>query len=496
MLRRPFDRYVAPAVVVLPALWVGGCQPGAPVDVAGPVVEKIPITASSEEAVELFLQGRELAEQIRPADARAYFEQALEKDPKFALAYLALANSATSAQEFFDSVEQAVALAENVSEGERLMILGRDAGVRSDPAAQKNYYMRLVELYPEDERAHALLAGYHFGRQEFQAAIDHYRHATEVNSQYSSAYNLLGYAHRAAGSYEQAEHAFRRYIELIPGEPNPYDSYAELLLKVGRFEESIANYEKALELDPNFVFSFVGIGNNQILLGDFDKARATFEELEKVARNDGQRRTARFWRAASFVHQEAYAPAVEACREMLEIAESKDDWAAVSGDFYLIGMIQMEAGQTARARDSFEQGLAASERADVNDDVKEATRRNYIYRLARLALAERNAEDALRETERYADEVARRNIPGEVRTVHELQGRIALAEQDYESALWHFAEANQQDPRVLYQMARASRAAGQPEKARELAERAAHFNQLTMSFALVRGKAERLLAEL
>ena len=48
--------------------------------------------------------------------------------------------------------------------------------------------------------------------------------------------------------YANAEKAFQKYIELIPKDPNPYDSYAELLLKMGRFEDSIAQYRKALEI--------------------------------------------------------------------------------------------------------------------------------------------------------------------------------------------------------------------------------------------------------
>ena len=50
---------------------------------------------------------------------------------------------------------------------------------------------------------------------------------------------MLGYAYRQEGDYANAEQAFKKYIELIPNDPNPYDSYAELLLKMGKFDESI-----------------------------------------------------------------------------------------------------------------------------------------------------------------------------------------------------------------------------------------------------------------
>ena len=61
---------------------------------------------------------------------------------------------------------------------------------------------------------------------------------------------------------------------MLPREPNPYDSYAELLLKVGRHDESIAMYRKALEADSHFVPSFVGIATNLMYSGRHQEALA------------------------------------------------------------------------------------------------------------------------------------------------------------------------------------------------------------------------------
>ena len=107
---------------------------------------------------------------------------------------------------------------------------------------------------------------------------------------------------------------------MLPEDPNPYDSYAELLMKMGRYQESIENYERALAKDPNFVASLVGIGNNQIFLGEFDEARESFEQLHGVARNEGERRQAMFWTAVSHLHEGHHGKALEALEERYEIA--------------------------------------------------------------------------------------------------------------------------------------------------------------------------------
>ncbi len=64
---------------------------------------------------------------------------------------------------------------------------------------------------------------------------------------YAPVYNMIGYCQSALDNYQEAEKAFQTYIKLIPNSPNPYDSYAELLLKIGKYDESIAQYKIAVE---------------------------------------------------------------------------------------------------------------------------------------------------------------------------------------------------------------------------------------------------------
>lgn len=457
---------------------------------------KMPITTESEEALRLFLQGRDLAEKIRATDAHQYYRQAVTRDPDFAIAYLALANTAPTAQDFFESLERAVALTDRASEAERLMILATDAAVRDDVEAQRDHLTRLVERFPEDERAHDALGDYYFGRQEWQKAIREYERAIQINPSYSPPYNSLGYAHRSLGDYGKAEQAFQRYIELIPDEPNPYDSYAELLMKMGRFEESIAHYKKALEKDPDFVASYIGIGNNQIFMGRTGEARVTFAELhDNIARTDGERRTALFWAAVSYLHDAKPTAALEKVQAMYRIAESGGDRAAMAGDLNLMGTIRLHSGEYGEALTTYQKAVQTMDAAEVPVAVKENAHRNLLYYEARVAIARGDIETARSRTVTYGNAVGTAQIPFEVRRHHELLGRIALHEGENGKAIEELTRANRQDPEVLYLTARAYHGAGDHVKAREQAERAANFNGLSMGYALVRAKATKMVEE-
>lgn len=453
---------------------------------------KIPITTASTEAKELYLKGRDLAEKLRATDARAQFEQAVKKDPTFALAHLGLANTAGTAKEFFDALEKARTLSAKVSEPERWMIAGLDAGARGLPERQKELYGKLTAAYPSDERAHNLLGGYHFARQEWAAAIAEYQRAIALAPSFSQPYNQLGYAYRFLSDYTEAEKAFQKYIQLIPDDPNPYDSYAELLMKMGRFEDSIKNYERALGVDPSFVASYIGIGNNQIFMGRTADARATFARLAQKARNDGERRLALFWTALSYVHDGETDKALAEVDKMARIAQASGDLATLSGDYNQMGDILLEAGRTDAAAARYAEQLQVIDTANVPAEVSRAAHRNGLFDDARVALARGDLATASAQAAQYAQQVAAHGIPFEVWQQHETAGRVALAKKDWATAVSELEQANRQDPRVLYLLATALQGQGDAQRAREVAARAADWNALAPNYAFVRGKARKV----
>lgn len=478
------------------------CGSGTETDVAAiPTTDaraglKIPVTTRSDEALDLYLEGRRLSDRLRAPEARSYYLDALQEDRHFALAHLALATSSTSAREFFEAMERALALSEVISDGERLMILALDAGVRGEAAEQLEHMTHLVELYPDDERAHNALAVLHAARQEYELAIGEFQQAIEIAPDFSPPYNQLGYVYRTLGRYDEAEAAFVKYLELIPDEPNPYDSYAELLMKNGRFEESIVNYEKALAIKPDFLFSFIGIGHNLIFLGRADEARQVFDRMYAEAPSVDQRRTALLWKAMSHVYEGNPDKALAVSSERFALAEEDDDPVSMAGDRVLMGQILLESGDTDRALKRFIDSVQLVGTAGVPDDFTANTQRNFLYWKARVALKQDRLDDARAELTAYREQVEQRQVPFELRRLHELDGELALAGGDSVAALESLRQANQQDPRILLLTAQAHQAAGNLEEARKFAAQAAHYNGLVVGYAFVREPALSLLEAL
>ena len=81
-----------------------------------------------------------------------------------------------------------------------------------------------------------------------------------------------------------------------------------------------------------------------------------------------------------------------------------------------------------------------------------------------------------------------------VKQARELAGRIALEEKNYETAITELAQANQQNPDVLYLLGLSYQAKGDAAKAKDSFTKAARFNSLPqLNYAFVRSKAEKVL---
>jgi tetratricopeptide (TPR) repeat protein len=454
---------------------------------------KVPISTASAEAKADFVKGRTLAENLRAHESREFLRSAIAKDPDFALAHLNLANSAPTPKEFFEHLGHAVALAGKASPGERLMILGAQDGANADPAKQLEHYQQLVAEFPQDERAHFLLGGTYFGQQDYDKAIEEFRRSTAIAPDFAPAYNIVGYAYRTAGRYPEAEASFEKYIELIPNDPNPYDSYAELLMKTGRFDESIAQYRKALAVNPQFAPSFLGIASNLALQGKYDASRAEARKLYDRARNDGEKRAAMFAITTTYAEEGKFDLALAELDKQYGLGKGIGDAAAMAGDATFMGNVLLESGKPAEAKKKFEQAVQVTEASQLSDEVKENAKLLHRFNAARVAIATKDLPTAKGEGDAFLRESQARKNSFQVRLGHEVAGRIALEEKNYDGALAHLEQANQQDPYNLYRIGLAYEGKGDRAKAKEMYQRAANFNQLpTLNSAFARAKTRKL----
>ncbi len=463
-----------------------GCRP------AAESPKKIAITTSSEEARTAFLKARDMADNLRAVEARPLLDEAISKDPNFALAHLMRAQSSTTPKEFFDHMKAASAAAGKASEGEQLWIQGAEAGAQGNTKARGEAYSKLVAAFPNDERAHQLLGTHYLAIQDNDAAVAEFQKAVQLVPTFVPAYNLMGYAYQGSEKYKEAEGAFRKYIELIPNEPNPYDSLAELLMKTGRFDESIENYKKALSLDPQFASAYRGISAGLIYQDNHKDAMTQLQQEFDKARDDGERQQALLGMAVCYADEGKLKEAQGKLSEASALAEKQGDKAFMARTEYTQGDVLLIAGRNDEAKAAFTKSQELAQQANVPDTVKKNAEAAYHGGLALVASAKKDFATAKKEAEIMRKGFEGLGNPNQMRTAHEVLGIVALNQKNYDEAISELNQANLRSPYVMFRLAQAYVGKKDPEKAKSYYQKAATAYTLPdLQYALVRRQAKK-----
>jgi tetratricopeptide (TPR) repeat protein len=204
------------------------------------------------EAYEAYLKGLSHFYKIHPSElekARLYFEEALEKDPEFALAYVGIA---------FAWI------------GFRQMgaVPPEEAGLKVKAAIKKAF--ELDDSLPEVHYVDALDKTW--GDWDWKGAETAFLRAIEMKPNYPDA--LVYYSHLLCylGRVEEAVELAERATQLDPFNPLFQSISACTLFFAGRIEETIARSQNALKSSPKDPVALSNLWETNNYLGKYEEA--------------------------------------------------------------------------------------------------------------------------------------------------------------------------------------------------------------------------------
>ncbi len=454
------------------------------------------LTTKSDEARKLFYEGLEKHDYFYFDEARAYFGQAVELDPDFAMAYYYWAICSQTTDAMQERLAKAADLAVNASEPERLIILSRKAMMDDSIGVAREMLEHLVELKPHSDRAHYLLGNFYYQQREWELAEQELKKAVELNPDFAPPYNMLGYLYANTERYPEAIEALKKYSELRPKEPNPHDSMGEIFLAMGDYDNSIKEYKKALRLESDFIYSLIGIGHNEVFMGNYDKAREVYDDVARRARNVEDTNYAYMWKTVSYLHQEDYDAALKSLKEQLEFAKAHTDIYTQGSIYYQMAAIYASMGQLEKALDYIAEVRRIASRPDIQAGIKENfLRENLSMEAIILTRLGRRDEANKRLAEYKKSAVASKN---RVILMHfrGLEGIIAFWNKDYESAIERLSGADPLSPMFKYYLGESYLKQGNTEEARRIFSQLVGFNRNSFSYGLVRPKAMKIIAKI
>lgn len=233
-------------------------------------------TTSSMEAYQFFLRGQDDYLRFYYEEGRKYLEKAVSIDSTFAAAYVYLAFSSQNLNDgkaAMIAYQRAARYYQKTPERERLMIAAALAAkIEKNSDKSFNLLKEVTEKYPKYKWGYYYVGMAYLNRERASEAIGQLNIALQLDPQFGAALNELGYAYARMRDYDKAIDCFKRYAAANPGDPNPFDSMAELYFKMGRIDDAIATYNEVLDIKPDFAATDLCLAYIFMLKEDFDQS--------------------------------------------------------------------------------------------------------------------------------------------------------------------------------------------------------------------------------
>jgi TolB-like protein/Tfp pilus assembly protein PilF len=209
------------------------------------------------EAHQLYLKGRYFWNRRTEENivtARGYFQQAIERDPSYALAYAGL------------------------SDCYGLMPIYGNGPPKEDIHRAIAAARRALELDDNLAEAHTSLGNAFVDDLQFAAAEVEFKRALELNPSYATAHQWFGECLQTQGRFDEALAQLKKAQELDPLSLIINAVYASVLGGTGHVDEALQQIHRTLEMDPNFSAGIFMLGEILEIKGQFKEAAAAYEK--------------------------------------------------------------------------------------------------------------------------------------------------------------------------------------------------------------------------
>jgi len=407
---------------------------------------------------------------------------AIEADPNFALAYAWIAFNSRTPDEATTARAKAKALAPKVTPGEQLMIQWIANIQEGNFLAGIASLNDLLEMYPKDPQLFDLAGNWMMEKSSHERAEKLLEHALALDKNYAAALNDVAYCYARNREFDKAVAAMERYVALLPRQPNPQDSYAEILRMAGNFDAALEHYRAALKLDPQFVSSQLGLADTYALIGDQAQARLEYDKALAGAATETDRLDYSLQKASTWARESNFAEADKAFTAVAEKAHAEGLDLEEAQAYRMMSLYQAEDGVALKHLQAAEEAPGHSASL-AQSDREEERARILRYRVVRAAHAgdKELAEKTLKQLEAMAG-----NSRGLViqSSYHGAAGAWLMGQQKTDEAISHLEE-DTDNPYSLELLSRAYSLTGANDKRHEAEVKLRAMNTPTLEQALV-----------
>jgi tetratricopeptide (TPR) repeat protein len=444
-------------------------------------VPSMPLTTKSAEARSLYENAVTDFANLHVEKAMQEWRKATKVDPSFAMAHVQLAFNSHDPAEQQSEMQKALRQVRKVTPGERLFIRWVE-GVR-----ERNYVAGiqamndLAAMYPRDKEVLYLVGNWLVIRESYDRSKKFMDAVLALDPNFPPAFNDLGYDYAYMRDYKNAIATMERYVASLPGEPNPNDSYAEILRLSGDFEGALEHYRAALKVDPNFVYSQLGIADTYALMGNEERARAEYGKAIASAQSDTDRIEFSEQEAMTWVRERKYAAADTAFVSLASDAHAKGLYLHEVQAHRMIAQYQPDNASALKHLEQAETILANNSIPKADRDEEQA--RIWRWRATRAAATgdQQTAKKSVKQLEALTENTGSQMVAREYQSA---LGSLLMTQGNEAEAISHLEE-NQDDAFTLQALLQAYVKTGALNPAQDVLRKLMATNTVTIDQAAV-----------
>lgn len=440
----------------------------------------LPVTTHSAEARKQFDSGVQKMEYLRRSEALDRFRAAAKADPKFAQAFILISHLTRDPQEQQATLHKAEEFASTASPAERMLIawLG---GVQEEKEVAAIAAMNdLLAQFPKDKWLQFLAGRWLLNQSRYEQSIMVLQRAVTIDANYPAAWNELAYAYAWSGDFEKAFSAMDRYVALLPDEPNPHDSYGEILRLAGKFDAALDQYRTSIRIDPSFG-SEAGVADTLAVMGKEEDAREEYERAIVFAGGETERIEYELQSSLTWIRENNRRQAEHALREVAKHAHKAGSARLEAEAHRVLAIYEPDFKESLRQLDLAKSAIQEHDSSPAERDQEMAL----LLRVQAIRAAQAQASDVQDAAVQQLAKMAEVSRNHEVqRSFHGAQGAVLVSQAKFTEAIPELEEDGE-DPISMRLLWRAYSSAGQTEQAQRIADKLANFNIPSFEQALV-----------
>ncbi len=241
------------------------------------------VTTPDLAAYQAYFEGEEMLNRLDFNGARASFQQAIEKDSTFALAYYRLAYTEWWARGRADDARKHIMYAvdnlDRLPMKERFLVRALKAALDDGFEAQLPVLTEMRALYPDDKEMLFGLGDAEFHSANFDSAAVHLNEALVIDPQMERALQHLTWTLMRLNRYEEALAMARRWVGTT-GSAEALENQASVQLLLGDAPAALESLARAKERDPGDPKIAMRLSAVRFSMGEPDHALRLLDEAE------------------------------------------------------------------------------------------------------------------------------------------------------------------------------------------------------------------------